>query len=147
MLNKGEGSMGKVKVNTLKVKREAELEEEAVKFKMSWPGQSSGWGPSWAGGWTRGHPEPQPQSDSIILSLICTTARKKQIFWTSGLTGRFWAMMFQVTYLKWLIPILFVLFHHLQWLVAEYLCCIYVMALAQARKSLRLVELFPSEAL
>lgn len=31
--------MGKVKVNTLKVKREAELEEEAVKFKMSWPGQ------------------------------------------------------------------------------------------------------------
>lgn len=134
--------------------RSGKLEDEAVKSKMSWPGQSSRWGVwSWAGGWTRGHAEVQSLNHTLIPRfsvLFVPQTGKRQIFWTSGLTGRFWSIMFHVTYPKWFIPVLFALFHHLQWLV-KVLLCIYVAFMSwlwhRLGKSLRFVELFPSEAL
>lgn len=119
--------------------RSDKLEEEAVKSKISRPGQSSRWGVwSWAGGWTRGQPEVQSLNHSLIpqfSDLFVPQEGKKCIFWTSRLTGRFWLMMF---HLSEVIHPYFICVISSPTVTcksaAVYLCCIYVMALAQARK-------------
>lgn len=121
--------------------RSGKQEDEAVKFKMSWPGQSSRWGVwSWAGGWTRGHTEVQSLNhtlDSMILSLICTTERKKADFLNFRADRK--VLVYNVScYLSEVIHPCFICVVSSPTVTcksaAVYLCCIYVMALAQARE-------------
>lgn len=118
--------------------RSGMLEEEAVKFKMSWPGQSSRWGVwSWAGGWTRGHPEVQSLNHSLILSLICTTGRKNVDFLNFRADRK--VLGYDASrHLSEVIHPYFICVVSSPTVTCKsaalYLCCIYVMALAQAGK-------------
>lgn len=149
---KGDKSMATVKVNSLKVKTEAQMWQAGgggseIQNELTWSKQKMR-----CLILSRGLDQRISRvSTTVWFSVLFVLQEwKRWIFWTSGLTGRFWAMMFHATYLKWFIPILFASFHHLQWLV-KVLLCIYVAFMSwlwhSLGKSLRFVELFPSEAL
>lgn len=146
MLDKGEGSMDKVKVNALKWKQ-----------RLSWRRRQ--WNSKWADlaravdevldlEWGVGPEEIQRSRASVWFhhSQSHLYHRKEK--------GRFSGHLSKVIvsgHLSKVIHPYFICVVSSPTVtcksVAEYLRCIYVMALAQARKSLRLVELFPSEAL
>lgn len=86
---------------------------------------------------TRRGPEPQPYSDSTILSLICTTDRKKADFLNFRADRK--VLVYNVScYLSEVIHPCFICVVSSPTVTcksaAVYLCCIYVMALAQARE-------------
>lgn len=131
--------------------RAGKLEEEAVKLKMSWLGQSSRWG---AGVQAITEPNnevfdleqgvgPEDIQRSRVSTIIWFSVLfvpqegKRWIFWTSGLTGRF--LGYDVSrHLSEVIHPYFICVVSSPTVTCKsaalYLCCIYVMALAQARK-------------